>query len=235
MSAAIPPARSRTGRLIVVAGILLVIPGFLTDVCRPPAARPGGAPTLIRRGASRHDGPRLDVRPHRRAGETAAGRRRSMSTTRSSDRALRTAAAPAGPARTPDGAIPGSLRCGRRRAARPRADRADGSLGPWPKRPTAPTARHRAAPPADPDPVHPRPLLREHRGAEGRDRRRRQAGRQGPDQPRRPAAARPTATRSALKVKVDSKVGESQIFILELDYAGLFLSRTSRRTSCTRS
>ena len=27
----------------------------------------------------------------------------------------------------------------------------------------------------------------------------------------------------ALKVKVDSKVGEAQVFILELDYAGLFL------------
>ena len=51
---------------------------------------------------------------------------------------------------------------------------------------------------------------------------RRQAGRQGAGQHRRPAAAG-DRYEVALKIKVDSKVGEAQVFILELDYAGLFL------------
>ncbi len=38
----------------------------------------------------------------------------------------------------------------------------------------------------------------------------------------------------ALKVKVDSKVAEAQIFILELDYAGMFLIQNVPPSSCIR-
>ena len=86
----------------------------------------------------------------------------------------------------------------------------------------APAAGGSAAAAADPDAVRARHVVREHRRAEGA-----RLGGAKPDvrvQVNIDAQQRAADHYEvALKVKVNSKIGEAPVFILELDYAGIFV------------
>ena len=201
------------GALKAIAGLLLMVPGFLTDalgllLLLPPVRRALHAPG---RGAGDGAGDGLCASP---AGGQARDHRGRLR-----DRRRRRAAAAR---RLGLDAAAVSMRCAQGRLrARPPAHRQDGKT-PWLTRATARPPRRRR-PRLQILTQYVRDLSFENIAAQKGARLGRQARRAGGGQHRRPARSGGDRYEVALKLKVDSKLAEAPVFILELDYAGLFL------------